>query len=276
MEPARRDPGHDAPVRALTPSGKWGRAGATLVELVVGVTLAVPVVVAATALAIHAQRTALRISSASDAEAALDGAAHLLEAELAPLAAGDGLLAWSPGLLRYRAHRAAGSWCAGDSLGVVVPDPGPWAASRLPVAGRDTLVIDAPDSTRPGGFRRTRHSLAGPPSPQACPGGGPGFRLPMAPGPVPSAVAFLLTEEIVELVGYVSGGQTWLGLRQIAAGAAVDPVAGPFAPGGVRFETVDSSGIAGVPAAHAAGVRIQLVPADTTVPRRDYLIRFRG
>lgn len=246
---------------AVTPSPRRRARGFALVELLVAAVLLAPLALIATALMTHALRGAARATLLANQEAAMDQAALVLEAELGPLAPGDGLLAVAPASVRFRATRAAGRWCQRDTAGLIVPAPATaWAASRIPVAGRDSLVLEFPDSTVVGGYRRVRHALVSAAMPTTCPGGIAGLHLAVGLLPLSPAPSELFqTEEVVELAAYVSGGHTWLGLLHLGLGTPIEPVAGPFAPGGVRFDALDQAGTPTLFPGVATSILIRLV-----------------
>ncbi len=252
--------------------------GFALVELLVAAVLLAPVALVASALVMQTLRGAGRATLLTGQEAAMDHAALVLEAELGPLAPGDGLLGITPASVRFRAIRAAGRWCQRDTAGLSVAAPaGTWAASRMPVAGRDSVVLELPDSTVAGGYRRVRFALLSGGMPTTCPGGIAGLHLAVAmlPGsPAPSQL--FQTEEVVELTAYVSGGQTWLGLLHLGLGTPIEPVAGPFAPGGIRFDGLDPAGMPTLLPALATAIRIRLVLPGSPPRVRVVQVPLRG
>jgi len=254
------------------------RGGFTLVELAVTVFLILPVALVASTLAVRAAREAVQAAEIAGSELGQEVAAAMLEAEVAPLAVGDGLLGITAARIRVRARRAMGRWCILDSIGVVVPTvPGQWAASRLPVAGRDSAVVVVADSSRPAGMRLLRLGLTAPPSAATCPGGAGGLRLPLDPVPTALLVGDVVqVEEVVELAGYNSAGATWLGVLHLGLGTSIEPVAGPFGTAGVVFTGYDANG---QPTTVAHAVRLLQVDLGASSPRgatRRVLIRLRG
>lgn len=255
------------------------RGGYALPELLVVLGGLVPLVAAALSLVLHATRAAASATVLAAAEAALSDAAQVLEAELAPLSPGRDLLSLTATGVRFRAARGTGTWCRLDSLGIVVPSPGAWAASRAPQPGRDSIELElvAPAGSPPRW--RWRGALLADPQPAGCgPAGGAGLLLPTPLALPPGVVAgpLLRTDEVVELRAYLSGGRTWLGLDQPATGAGIEPLAGPFAAGGIRFEGLRGDG---TPAANPAEVRAVLVRLVTGGPhpvRRDLVLLPRG
>jgi len=263
---------------ALTRPAPSGRRGFTLVELLVVVALLLPVALLATSLAVQAAREATAAGVVAAVEASQEAAAGLLEAELANLTAGDGVLAVSPTAVRYRARRATGRWCLVDTLGVVVPlGGGLWAASRLPVPGRDSVVVFVTDSSLGPGARPLRLSLLQPPSAAACPGGGAGLRLLLDSVPVARLAGDLvLTEEVVEVASYLSAGEYWIGLVHLGLGTPIEPVAGPFGPSGVTFTGLDSGGVATVSAGLVFRIQVDLGSASPLARSRRLLVGLRG
>jgi type II secretory pathway pseudopilin PulG len=265
-------------VPALNFAPERAARGFALVELLVAAVLLAPLALMATALVVHTLRGAARATLLADQEARMDHAALVLEAELGPLASGDGLLAITPARVRFRATRAAGRWCQRDTAGFIVPTPaGTWAASRMPVAGRDSVVLELPDSSVATGYRRVRLALVAAPTPIACPGGVAGQRVAVGVLPASPAPSELFqTEEVVELAAYVSGGQTWLGLLHLGLGTPIEPVAGPFAPGGVRFDALDPTGTPTLIPAVASLILIRLVLPGSPPKVRVVQVPLRG
>lgn len=255
-----------------------GRRGFALVELMVVVALLMPVVLLATTLAVQAAREATAAGVVAAVEGSQEVAAALLEAELANLTTGDGVLAISPTAVRYRARRAVGRWCVADTLGVVVPLVGGlWAASRLPVPGRDSVVLFVTDTLLGPGARPLRLSLLQPPAGTSCPGGAAGLRLLLDSVPVARLAGDLVqTEEVVEVASYLSAGEHWIGLLHLGLGTPIEPVAGPFGPNGTVFRGLDASGVATVSPGLVSLIQIDLGSPSALVRSRRLLVGLRG
>lgn len=241
------------------------RAGTTLVELLVVLALLIPIWGAAIGLAVHAAGAAVRADGIAAAEATLATAAAIARTELAEMPAG-GLLALATDRVRFHATRATGRWCHADSTGLVARgEPDIWGASRLPVPGRDSLWLDTMRVA--GATGSWRLSISGVPVPVPCPDTRPGLLLPVTglealpAGVVIGPVA--RTAEVLELAAYLSGGETWLGLRHLGTGELVQPLAGPFAPGGLRFSGLDA---AGLPVADLGSVAAIAIHLETAAP----------
>lgn len=242
-------------------------AGFTLVELLVVLVLLVPIWAAVLGVAATGTRTATATSRLASAEAAVANTIATLEAELLDLSPGRDLVLIDAGRLRFHAGRGAGRTCDADSTGVRVV-AATWLASRLPVPGRDSLWIEQVALDSSGWRAQRRVALEGPVQAGTCPGGAPAIHLPadlaaillpgLALGPV------VRTTEVIELSAYSSGGQDWFGLRHLGIAETVQPVAGPFVAGGLRFEGYDAAG--GV-TTDAARVRVVGVQAATPSPQ---------
>lgn len=256
-----------------------GREGFTLAELLVVLVLMIPLWTTAATLAANATRAATRASHLANAESAIAQATAILAAEVGDVGAGQDLLLLEPTSIRLRAARGVGPWCRADSAGVVVA-AADWAASRLPVPGRDSLGLErvANDSS---GWRETlRLPLSGPPVAEPCAAGVPGQRLPadltplflpgLRPGPL------VRTTEVIELTAYTSGGDTWLGIRHLGIPETVQPAAGPFASGGLRFEGLDAAGNPTTDADLVRGVRIRFRTAGVPTVEREVIVGLRG
>lgn len=256
-----------------------GREGFTLVEMLMVVVVLVPLWGIAVALATSSSRAAVRASTLSSAESAVGQATAILAAELWDVGPGAGVLMVEPDHIRVHAARGVGRWCVADSLGVVVASS-EWAASRMPVAGRDSVVVERVATDSSGWREVFRLGLTDPPASQDCSPGVTGLRLPMAltpaflPGLRPGPL--VRTSEVIELVAYVSGGETWLGIRHLGLGTPVESAAGPFAPGGVQFEGLDAVGVVTTNPAQVRAVRVRFVTAGLPVVEREVVIGVGG
>jgi hypothetical protein len=189
----------------------------------------------------HGQRAALGMTLAATGQ--------LVRAELANLSPREGDIATpAPDGLAYRAVRGNGVWC-GVAVDGGVARTASWRSLRLPAAGRDTILWL---SRGPGDTLRWQGAaLTGPARAAPCGDGAAGLALPIGRpmdtnGLINAPVRLV---EVMELRAYISGGETWLGLRSVSAGEAIQPAAGPFAAGGVRFRHLNVAGAdAGAPA----------------------------
>lgn len=220
------------------------RRGSGLVEAVVAALLTALLVVSALSSLAGLQRAVGRFTGRALGEQALRGTAQLLRSELRDLAPGAGdLLSIGAGSVTYRAVRGSGRACGSDP-GRLLVVANSWSSLRQPAAGRDSLILLAqPADTQ------LVVAAAGSASAAVCPDGVASVALPYTsggPDPVPGAsfpVPVLLSE-VMEIRGYESGGQWWVGVRSISAGETIQPAYGPIAPNGLLVKALDSTGTA--------------------------------
>lgn len=222
------------------------RRGFTLVELLVAAVISgVLAVLTGGLVAASASRLrdrSERMALEQSLRVSLGAAAAMLEPLGADSGAGPDLSQTAPGSFIARSSRATGFLCAAGSDLLHVRAGAPWwRAVRTPVAGRDSLLI----ATLVGTERWIVAPILGPPTAGACPDGSAAFLLPTS---VPPALAAqigagspLRVFEPVELRIYASGGASWIGLRQLQTGEAIQPLAGPFAGAGLDLAYTDWS-----------------------------------
>jgi hypothetical protein len=217
--------------------------GIALVEVVVAATLTGWFSLLASGTVLRAGAELNRRAERFAAEQALraaNGSLRLLLESNAP--AGGDLLASSSSGLSTRVVRGVGVLCEADSGALVVRRSADlWQAVRSPVAGRDSLLIG--QVTEPGWV--AVELLANPVS-RACPDGTPGTALPAAVTPSDLLTIGpgrpLRVFEPVELRSYLSAGSGWIGVRSIATGEVVQPLAGPLPGGGLWLGWLDRTG----------------------------------
>jgi hypothetical protein len=224
------------------------RRGVTLVELLVAGLLAAFVLGFALSALVGLQRAVQRDLEHGAASTTLLTASHLLRSELGDLdpAAGD-LPVLESGRLVYRALRATGVACGLAADGILVPSAS-YRGVRLPSAGRDSVALLPAD--HPGAW--LSGAVNGPARGATCPDGRVALAIPLDPVPAAGAGSALRLFEIMELRLYASGGEWWLGIRSVTGGETIQPVAGPFVPGGFRLAAVDTGGVRTVQADMAA------------------------
>jgi prepilin-type N-terminal cleavage/methylation domain-containing protein len=204
-----------------------GREGFTLVEMLMVVVLLVPLWSIAIGLATASARAAARASALASGESAVGQATAILAAELGDVAAGAGVLLIEPDLIRIHASRGVGRWCLADTAGVVIATA-EWAASRVPVAGRDSVVMERVATDSSGWRELLRLGLTGAPASEECAPGVPGLRLPVNAG------ARLPAGAAARAAGPHQRGHRARRLRQRRADLVRDPPPGAGHPGGAR------------------------------------------
>lgn len=216
--------------------------GYGLIEAVVAAGLAALLATSALAGLSRLQRDVGRYAGRAAAGQTLRGAAQLLRFELRDLAPAAGeILAFSPGSIIYRATRGSGEAC-GFAPGAILVDVTTWSSLRQPAAGRDTLVLLA----QPGDVEIVV-AASGSGVTATCPNGAPAQTLPYdvpVPDPIAGASfpAPLLLTEAMEIRGYASAGEWWIGARSVSAGETIQPAFGPIAPSGLQVVALDSVG----------------------------------
>ena len=185
-------------------------------------------------------------------------AGALLESLGMDSVAGADLSLASPQALIARVTRASGVLClAGPDYVVARSGTGWWHAVRTIVPGRDSLLIASIEAP----VRWLAVPLLGNPAGFACPDGSSGTRLPTAIPPERVATVGLGSPlrvfEPVELRVYSSSGAFWLGLRLVATGESIQPLAGPVASAALRY--FDRSGTEVTDASMTALVTVGLV-----------------
>jgi prepilin-type N-terminal cleavage/methylation domain-containing protein len=143
-----------------------------------------------------------------------------------------------PGAVSYLATRGAGHVCGtapGPSAEVLIDESG-WSSAR---AARDTdsllvFVESDPATASDDAWIHFGVTSAGAAS---CPTGEPALAIRVGvPAPLSPAVLSQVTAgspvrltEVMQARYYASGGKSWLGLRSVSTGEAIQPVAGPLA-----------------------------------------------
>lgn len=168
--------------------------------------------------------------------------------------AGSDLSAMTPNGFTGRAVRAAGTACLVTASAVTVrAGAGWWSAHRVPVAGRDSLLL----GTVSGPVRWIPVALAAAPGSTICPDGSPATVLatavPLADLPSVGSGTPVRIFEPLELRTYTSTGATWLGAREPATAGAIQPLAGPLVGTGVAFGYLTLGGL-GAAALTAVGM----------------------
>ncbi len=223
------------------------RRGLGLLEVLIALTLTAVVSVLVWSIL---QSAAFRLRDRSERmamEHALRVAAVALRTLLEPLGhdstAGSDLALVAPDGFVARATRGSGVVCAVDPTKLVVrAAAGWWNALRVPVAGRDSVMVGS--ITEPS--RWAVADLAGAPGPGKCPDGTEALLVPATFAPVDLASigpgSPLRVFEPMELQVYSSGGTAWVGLRSVSSGGSIQPLAGPFIGAAVTLSYFSSSG----------------------------------
>lgn len=286
---------HAAECHPVLTGWRLSRAGVTLAELLVALTLTAIILGSATTSVLRQRRTASTIGGAAVSAAQLRAATGALAAELSPLTAASGDLV--PGeardtSLQLRTLVATGVVCD-DAVGfaVIASEDGAAAGSfsgAVPKTG-DSLWWYSGDSTA---YWRGRLITASDSILAVCPllgsGARPARHLAFAERDTVPLGASLRVTRPARYSFYRSGVGGWyLGLGDWVEAtrrfASPQPIAGPFlmrvrdARSGFRFFGSDGvelvAGASGVDAARIARVRLTVLVADRTAFPRDTVRR---
>lgn len=250
------------------------RRGFTLIELLIGMVLLSMLGVVMIQTGLSAERSARLTRAAAQLERSFDTALDFLESELADAGtdtSGTDLLRLGPDSLTWRATRGLGLACQVGATEVRLLQS-QWSSPRLPQAGRDSLLLYiGSDSTRSDSVAWLALPILGVSSASCA--GAPALRLQttldtsaVLPGRLPALVPVRVFE-IMEARLYNSLGTWWFGARSVSAGEGIQPIAGPFSAGGLRFAYLDS---AAQPAASSVLVRsISVVVHGSVAGRTD-------
>jgi prepilin-type N-terminal cleavage/methylation domain-containing protein len=236
-----------------------GRRGFTLIEVMVA-TVAMLIVGGAVQRLLQAtQRLSRAQADRIQLQSSVRGAVLAVANELRELSTVDGgtgaqndLLSIAAGEITYRAMRGTGFLCETAAPGQLRVGQRSFTGHRTPQPGRDSVLVLYAAAPIWVPLSITGVSTAG-----SCPGAGnPSVTLAV---PVNDSIAGAAAGtpvrfyEIMQLKIYQSGGKSWLGMRSVSAGEAIQPLFGPLRPdGGFRL---DYLGPAGGPAIGATGVK---------------------
>ncbi len=221
---------------------------------------------------LQAERNTRATLEAAQLHASFDATLDFLDQDLADLAADDStgvdLTQIAGDSVTWRATRGAGLVCRVAPTGVWLLERR-WVAARLPQAGRDSLLLYIDSDSTPA---RSAHWLAAPvlgASAASC-GGEPALRISTVLDTTLAGrtdLPLLLPArsfEVMQARFYQSQGKWWFGVRSVSAGEGIQPLAGPFAPGGFRLTYTDSLALAATNPAAVRAIRVLLTGASTT------------
>lgn len=202
------------------------RAGTSLIELLVALTIVGVSGMITVPLVVGTGRVASRATAALGNERTTASLAALLRHDLR-LATTDEITPITPSLLWLARPVGEGPVCA-TSLTTLSVRASAWYGDRLPEPGRDLVQYLQP---LPGGWRDAALLAT---APASCPDGHPAIRLQVSSDP--SGSTHLRVFEPARLTSYASGGAHWLGLA--GPGDPNQPFAGPVATGGMSLTAV--------------------------------------
>jgi prepilin-type N-terminal cleavage/methylation domain-containing protein len=219
--------------------------GFTLVELLVSLVLFALLGSLLVRLLLLQQRSAARLTALGSGRETVTQALNWIESELVETGkvppTGD-LLAISSDSLAYRGWRAAGLACLVTPTEIRIPRD-LLASWRLPQPGRDSLALYL--SADSAGSSQWLVSPVLAVTSSAC-GTRPAVRVETRiTTPLPASPPTLVPVRIFEMMllrFYQSQGQWWLGARSRSGGEGLQPVTGPFQPGGTGLAYFGADG----------------------------------
>ncbi|HEX2248779.1 MAG TPA: prepilin-type N-terminal cleavage/methylation domain-containing protein [Gemmatimonadales bacterium] len=229
------------------------RQGFTLAELMIATAAMLIVGGAVQRMLQSAQRLSRAQADQLTLQASVRGAVLAVTNELRELStranaggAQNDLLSIAPGEVTYRAMRGTGFTCETAAPGQIRISRNRFTGHRTPQAGRDSvLVLHDPEVDTATAW--VTLPIIGVSGASSCPGiGNPSITLtvPVNDSVVGAAAGTpVRIYEIMQLRRYESGGKSWLGMRSVSTGEAIQPLFGPVSPdNGFRLEYFDSAG----------------------------------
>jgi prepilin-type N-terminal cleavage/methylation domain-containing protein len=230
------------------------RQGFTLLEMMVATGMSLIVSGAVYQLLVTTQRMARAQTEHLALQSTVRNAVLIVLNELRELSTSEGegrerndLLSGTPTSMTYRASRGVGLTCQPPTSTQIRLAQSGFVAARDPQPGRDSAYVfvegdantDTDDAWQP--FAITAVS-----SLSNCAGTlEPGLTLTVSP--IGSLVGLTADTpvriyEVMELRLYRSEGKSWLGMRSVSAGEAIQPLAGPLSDDGFRLAYLDRAG----------------------------------
>jgi prepilin-type N-terminal cleavage/methylation domain-containing protein len=171
---------------------------------------------------------------------------------------GPDVLSIAPAGVSARMLRGSGVLCDVLPAGVVARRSLQWwRAVREPVGGRDSVALGKLGDA--GWFFLP---LGADPVSRSCPDGSAGMALPVTLDDTLRAVIGLGSPvrvfEAVELRSYSSSGEEWIGIRALATGEPIQPLAGPLLRPGLRLEYLAQDGLAALNPGQVASVALRV------------------
>ncbi len=168
-----------------------------------------------------------------------------------------------PGAVVYLATRGEGCVCGIAAGPVLLVAEATWSSVRAPRDTDSLLVFVESDSATAADDAWIHLGVVSSYS-ASCPDGQPALAMRVGPEPLASAVLSRVTvgspvklTEVMQARYYTSGGKSWLGLRSVSTGEAIQPLAGPLADSteGVRGLTLRYLNGVDAPTSDPASVR---------------------
>ena len=248
-----------------------GKRGLSLVELIIALLLLGVVATGTVRIVTGSMRSFRRQAARSQIQASLRSAVAIVASELRELGSGGDLIEIAPASITYRAMRNTAFLCR-------APDPRqseitlwrtPTHGLRQLEAGRDSILIFAENDSRIVGDNTwLSAAVVAVTGGDLCPDGSAGVQVRLA-GMSPESLvgvdrgAPVRGFQVTQLLLYHDSRRVyWLGWKEWRLGSGwsiTQPVLGPLAPAGLRFEYLDSSGRATNSPSSTAVITLKLV-----------------
>jgi prepilin-type N-terminal cleavage/methylation domain-containing protein len=229
------------------------RRGFTLVELMAALAVTLIVSGASYTLLLNTQRLTSAQASRVALQSTVRAGALIVANELSELntvtggsTAQNDVLALGAHAVTYRAMRGIGFVCQAVGPAVIRLARSSFSGHRDPQAGRDGALVFVPGDSAAGSEDAwVAVEIAAVATTSACSGGGPGITLTLSASPSaellePGTPVRLI--EPMEMRLYQADEKWWLGARSLNTGEAIQPMAGPLAPGGFQLQYLDRHG----------------------------------
>ena len=245
--------------------------GFTLPEIMVALVVTLVVMGAIYNLLLATQRTARAQAERVALQAGVRAGSLIVMNELGELGTVPGgtpeqndIVVMGAAAVTYRAMRGTGFICQAPGGPVIRLAQATFSGHRDPQAGRDEAYILVPGNPATGAQDSWLPlKIVSVASASACPAGqGPGITLTLSGNPpaellVPGTPVRI--GELMELRLYRADDNSWLGIRSVATGEAIQPLVGPLAEAdGFALEYLDPAGAATLDPTRVGTIRVTL------------------
>ena len=258
------------------------RRGVTLIELMLATVAMLIVGGAVQRMLQTTQRLGRAQADQLEVQSSVRGAVLAVTNELRELSTRSGgegaendLLSIASGDVTYRAMRGTGFLCETALPGQLRISRHSFSGYRTPQAGRDSvLVLHDPGSA--GSPIWVPLAITGVSTTTPCSGGGYAsvtLAVSVHDSIAGAAVGTpVRVYEIMQLKIYESGGKSWLGMRSVSAGEALQPLFGPMHPdSGFRLDYLDGAGRTTSTANAVKSIRVAITGQTAGKPVRSDL-----